>query len=67
MIHDIKVFNPKGELIKVINGQKQMDKQFKVIAKSIGKTGWGIAAKKYKNNILLELLLSKFDTLMFFI
>ena len=52
MIHDIKVFNPKGELLKVINGQKQMDKHFKVLAESIGKTGWGIAAKKPKKNII---------------
>lgn len=55
MVHDIKVFNPKGELIKVINGQKQMDKHFKVLAASIAKTGWGIAAKKYKNNIICSI------------
>ena len=52
MIHDIKVFNPQGDLLKVINGQKQMDKHFKVLAESIGKTGWGIAAKKPKKNII---------------
>ena len=51
MIHDIKIFNPKGELVKVVNGQKLMDKHFKVLAESIGKTLWGQAAKKFKSNI----------------
>jgi hypothetical protein len=52
MIHDIKIFNPKGELIKVVNGQKLMDKHFAVLAESIGKTIWGMAAKKFKLNVI---------------
>ena len=51
MIHDIKIFNPKGELVKVVNGQKLMDKHFAVLAESIGKTIWGVSAKKFKSNI----------------
>ena len=52
MIHDIKVFNPQGELLKVINGQKQMDLHYSAIAKSIAQSNWGIAAKKPKKNII---------------
>ena len=55
MIHDIKVFNPKGELLKVINGQKQMDLHYSAIAKSIAQSNWGIAANKHKKNIICSI------------
>ena len=55
MIHDIKVFNPKGKLLKVINGQKQMDLHYSAIAKSIAQSDWGIAANKHKKNIICSI------------
>ena len=55
MIHDIKVFNPQGDLLKVINGQKQMDLHYSAIAKSIAQSNWGIAAKKPKKNIICSI------------
>jgi hypothetical protein len=51
MIHNIRVFNPKGELIKVINGQKMMDAKYREIAGSISKTVWGKSAKKHKTKV----------------
>ena len=55
MIHDIKVFNPQGELLKVINGQKQMDLHYSAIAKSIAQSNWGIAANKNKTNVICSI------------
>ena len=55
MIHDIKVFNPQGDLLKVINGQKQMDLHYSAIAKSIAQSDWGIAANKHKKNIICSI------------
>ena len=48
MIHDIRVFNSKGELTDVINGQQVMDARYEEIAKSVSKTVWGRSAKKHK-------------------
>ena len=48
MIHDIKVFNPKGELTDVINGQQIMDARYEEIAKSVSKTVWGRSANRHK-------------------
>lgn len=48
MIHDIKIFNPKGELTNIINGQKLIDAKYQEIAKSIAKTVWGKHVKTYK-------------------
>ena len=48
MIHDIRVFNSKGELTNVINGQKAMDATYEQIASSVSKTSWGKSAKKPK-------------------
>ena len=48
MIHDIRVFNPNGELTNIINGQKLMDAKYEKIAKSIAKTVWGKHVKTYK-------------------
>ena len=48
MIHDIRVFNSKGELTNVINGQKAMDATYEQIASSVSKTTWGKSAKKPK-------------------
>ena len=48
MIHDIRVFNSKGELTNVINGQKTMDAKYEQIAKSIAKTVWGKSINKAK-------------------
>ena len=55
MIHDIKVFNPQGDLLKVINGQKQMDLHYSAIAKSIAQSNWGIAANKHKKHIICSI------------
>ena len=52
MIHNIKVFNPKGKLLKVIDGQKVMDTRYAILAKSIAKSNWGIAANNQKTNII---------------
>ena len=52
MIHDIKIFNPKGKLLKVINGQKLMDEKFADIAEKLGNTIWGMSAKKFTSNII---------------
>jgi hypothetical protein len=51
MVYDIKVFNPKGELINIINGQKLHDANYLTIAKSVSKTAWGRSAKKQKTRI----------------
>ena len=51
MIHDIKVFNPKGELINIINGQKLHDAKYLTIATSVSKTTWGKSAKKQKTHV----------------
>jgi len=51
MIHDIKIFNPKGKLLKVINGQKLMDEKFADIAEKLGNTIWGQAARKFRSNV----------------
>ena len=51
MIHDIRVFNSKGELTNVINGQKAMDATYEKIASSVSKTTWGKSAKKPKLRI----------------
>ena len=48
MIHDIRVFNPKGELTNVINGQKMMDAKYEEIAKSVSNSVWGKSAKRHK-------------------
>ena len=52
MIHDIKIFNPKGKLLKVINGQKLMNEKFADIAEKLGNTIWGMSAKKFTSNII---------------
>ena len=51
MIHDIKVFNPKGELTNVISGQKMMDAKYEEIAKSVSKTVWGRSAQRHKTHV----------------
>ena len=51
MIHDIKVFNPKGVLVNIINGQKLHDTRYLEIAKSVSKTVWGRSAKQQKTPI----------------
>ena len=51
MIHNIKVFNPKGELVTVINGQKLFDAKYLKMAKSVSKTTWGKSAKKKKTQV----------------
>jgi len=51
MIHDIRVFNSKGELTNVINGQKEMDAKYEQIVSSVSKTAWGKSAKKPKVRI----------------
>ena len=38
MIGNIKVFNPKGELVKTINGQKELDAKYKELADSFPKS-----------------------------
>ena len=48
MIHDIKVFNPEGELLEVINGQEVVDAKYLAIAKSLSKTMWGKHCKPVK-------------------
>ena len=59
MIHNIKVFNPQGELLKVINGQKIMDRRYAILAESIGRTVWGKSAKKFKTNIVCSVCKKK--------
>ena len=51
MIHDVKVFNPKGELTGIINAQRLHDAKYLEIAGSISKTVWGKSAKKQKTRI----------------
>ena len=46
MLHNIKVFNPKGKLVRVINAQKLYDAKYAEISASIGKTPWGQGPKK---------------------
>ena len=58
MLHDIKVFNPKGKLLKVINAQKLYDAKYAQISASIGKTPWGQESKK-ANGILVVCVICK--------
>ena len=58
MLHDIKVFNPKGKLLKVINAQKLYDSKYAQISDSIGKTPWGQKSKK-TNGILVVCVICK--------
>jgi hypothetical protein len=51
MIHDIKVFNPKGELVNIINGQKLHNTKYLEIAKSFSKTVWGKHAIQHKTHV----------------
>ena len=51
MIHDVKVFNPKGELTNIIDAQKLHNDKYLQIAKSVSKTVWGKSAKKQKTRI----------------
>ena len=48
MVYDVKVFDAKGKLIEIINGQKSFDAHYAKIIKSIKKTAWGKHAKNYK-------------------
>ena len=47
MIHDIKVFNPKGELTSIINAQELHNAKYEEIAGSVSKTSWGKSAAKH--------------------
>jgi hypothetical protein len=48
MLGDIKVFSPKGKLLKVINAQEIYDAKYAEISASLGKTAWGKVVKKAK-------------------
>ena len=61
MIHDIKVFNPKGVLVNIINGQKLHDTRYLEIAKSVSKTVWGRSAKQQKT--FVKCVICKKETL----
>ena len=61
MIYDIRVFNPKGELTDVINGQQIMDARYEEIAKSVSKTVWGKSAKQQKT--FVKCVICKKETL----
>jgi len=58
MLHDIKVFSPKGKLLKVINAQKLYDSKYAQISDSIGKTPWGQKSKR-ANGILVVCVICK--------
>ncbi len=51
MIYNIRVFNPKGELTDVINGQALMDAKYREISGSICKTAWGKHAIQHKTHV----------------
>ena len=52
MLGNIKVFNPKGKLLKVINAQKLYDAKYKEISASLKKTYWGQTDKKCKTTLI---------------
>lgn len=58
MLGNIKVFSPKGKLLKVIDAQKLYDAKYAQISASIGKTPWGQESKK-ANGILVVCVICK--------
>ena len=61
MLGNIKVFNPKGKLLKVINAQELYDAKYAEISASLEKTAWGKTVKQSKkaNAVIIVCVICK--------
>ena len=59
MLGNIKVFDPKGKLLRVINAQELYDAKYTEIAKSVSKTAWGRSAKKGRTTLVTCIICKK--------
>ena len=59
MLGNIKVFSPKGKLLKVIDAQKLYDAKYAQISDSIEKTPWGQGSKKSNGKLVICVICKK--------